>query len=217
MKTLQIILLKVLAILLLALTFLPASGQINRYTERAPVTVDFYKGPDATLMYQMLAERKRQEEQRQYEAFKREYAGKVHLYGGIQSHDTYLGCLNCPPSDVLSIWNPHGDYGKNAASVKSANIWYAYGTFGSKRGNHSPWYSSANSPPVIVDFYGDFYGYFTRNSYYPKRTTFDFFLYMLDNLEMIERNYTKFGSFFYSDGSFDANGWNSFVSSDAAR
>ncbi len=92
----------------------------------------------------------------------------LHLYGG-SGHDVYLGCLNCNSYDQDSIWNEYGTYGN---SYNANSIWNAYGTYGNSYNAYSPWNSYSNTPPVVVDKDGNFYGYFTRNEYKAKRADF---------------------------------------------
>ena len=92
-------------------------------------------------------------------AFSQEYL----IFGG-NNHDKFLGCLNCSKSDSGSICNKYGNFG-NKFSIES--IFNKFGTFGNKFSISSPWnkYSSGKDVPVLVDRAGNFYGYFTINSY----------------------------------------------------
>lgn len=92
----------------------------------------------------------------------------LHLYGG-QSHDVYLGCLNCNDIEQNSIWNDIGSYGSN---ISSTSIWNSIGTYGSDISSYSPFNSLASYPPVIVDKDGNFYGYLTANELNSKRADF---------------------------------------------
>ena len=69
------------------------------------------------------------------------------LFSG-QNNKDFLGCYDCSKYDSGAICNK-------------------YGTYGSKYSSSSPWnkYSSSNDVPVLVDRSGNFYGYFTINSY----------------------------------------------------
>ena len=48
----------------------------------------------------------------------------LHIYGG-QSHDVYLGCVNCNDYDKISIWNEYGTYG---SEYNTKSIWNEYST-----------------------------------------------------------------------------------------
>ena len=85
------------------------------------------------------------------------------LFGG-PNHDVFLGCMNCSSYDTGSVCNSYGEYG---SSYRINSIWNTYSTFGNSYNLSSPWnaYSVDISVPVIVDRNGNFYGYFTINSY----------------------------------------------------
>lgn len=97
------------------------------------------------------------------------FSQTLHLYGG-QTHDDYLGCLNCSSYDANSIWNEYGTYG---SSFSSESIWNEYGTYGNEYSSYSPWNEYTSTPPVVVDNDGNFYGYFTVNEYKTKRADFE--------------------------------------------
>src|SRR5688572_26329262 len=88
----------------------------------------------------------------------------LHIYGG-ENHDVYLGCLNCSDIDANSIWNDIGKYGSN---ISSTSIWNDISTYGSDISSYSPWNDLASDPPVIVDKDGNFFGYFTTNTFKTK-------------------------------------------------
>jgi len=90
----------------------------------------------------------------------------LHLYGG-QSHDVYLGCINCNDIDRNSVWNDIGVYGSN---ISAKSIWNDIGVYGSDLSIYSPFNSMASFPPVIVDKDGNFYGYLTTNEFRSKRS-----------------------------------------------
>jgi hypothetical protein len=94
---------------------------------------------------------------------------KLQIYGG-KDHDVYLGCLNCSNYDENSIWNAYGKYGN---SYNAISIWNKYGTYGNSYNSLSPFNEYSNTPPVIVDKEGNFYGYFTVNESKSKRSTLD--------------------------------------------
>ncbi|MEN9547702.1 MAG: hypothetical protein RIR12_293 [Bacteroidota bacterium] len=89
----------------------------------------------------------------------------LHIYGG-QSHEVYLGCINCDDYNTNSVWNEYSKYGNNYNVI---SIWNEYGTYGNEYSQFSPWNEYGSYPPVIVDKEGNFYGYFTINEYKAKR------------------------------------------------
>lgn len=111
----------------------------------------------------------------------------LHIYGG-QSHDTYLGCLNCSDMDKNSIWNEYGTYG---SSYNANSIWNEYGTYGSEYNQYSPWNAYSSNPPVIVDKEGNFYGYFTVNEYKDKRAEFELALTIYKYYDLIREDVSK--------------------------
>ncbi|MHA7941723.1 hypothetical protein ACJOV8_001415 [Formosa sp. 3Alg 14/1] len=111
----------------------------------------------------------------------------LHLYGG-QNHDVYLGCLNCSNYDKDSIWNAYGTYGN---SYNSKSIWNAYGTYGNEYNAYSPWNAYSNTPPVVVDKKGNFYGYFTVAKYKSKRADFKLALTIYEYHDMIKDDVGK--------------------------
>ena len=111
----------------------------------------------------------------------------LHLYGG-SGHDVYLGCLNCDSYENSSIWNEYGTYG---SSYNSNSIWNEYGTYGSEYGTYSPWNEHSNTPPVVVDKDGNFYGYFTINEYKSKRADSELALIIYEYYELIRKDVGK--------------------------
>jgi hypothetical protein len=103
------------------------------------------------------------------------------LFGG-QSHDVFLGCLNCGKFDESSIWNQFGKYG---SKFQSNCIWNEFGPYGSRYTATSPWNPFAGTPPIVLDSQGNFYGYFTANKLDPKRTTVESLQYILSNGDYI--------------------------------
>ena len=106
------------------------------------------------------------------------------LFGG-RDHKVFLGCLNCGKYDSGSIWNRYGDHGSRYSDT---SIWNKYGTYGSKYNDESPWNRYGQSPPVIVDRAGNFYGYFTANPYFQNRTTLKSALAIIERHEYIMEN-----------------------------
>ena len=165
----------------------PAFTQINEYYQYKPLERSNYAAPKVDFMSVLKAQ-----EERKRNRLKNLYAGKVHIYGGISSHDTYLGCLNCASNDELSIWNSTGKYGINSSG--DDNIWNTVSLFGNPSSRYSPWNSNGTNPPAIVDFEGAFYGYFTANESNGKRTDIEVYQKMAQDLEYIRKNYSKFGN-----------------------
>lgn len=99
------------------------------------------------------------------------------LYGG-SNHDEFLGCLVCSEYRSDSVCNEYGKYGSEYRS----NIWNEYSSpYGNEYSSSSPWneYSTSNSVPVLVDQQGNFYGYFTINSYRSRAVDFADTLYKI--------------------------------------
>lgn len=111
----------------------------------------------------------------------------LHIYGGKNS-DVYLGCLNCSKHDNNSIWNKYGTYG---SKYSSNSIWNKYGTYGGQYSVYSPFNKYTATPPILVDSYGNFYGYFTANKYLAKRTTSKLALYITEWWESICEDVAK--------------------------
>jgi len=103
------------------------------------------------------------------------------IFGG-QNHDVFLGCLNCTKYDTNSIWNKYGDFG---SKYNEKCIWNKYGSYSGKYNDTSPFNKYANYPPVLVDAEGNFYGYFTSNTYHDKATQVKLALLIVENWETI--------------------------------
>ena len=110
------------------------------------------------------------------------------LFGG-DNHKIYLGSLTSSKFDQDSVWNQFGEHGN---PFNTNCIWNDFGPYGGGFSNHSPFNEFASNPPVIVDGKGNFYGYFTANRFYNKRTTIEPLLKILDNNKMIRANLDKF-------------------------
>ena len=110
------------------------------------------------------------------------------LFGG-EGHDVFLGCLTCGKYDSGSVWNKYGSHGSR---YSAESIWNPYGTYGSKYSSVSPWNRYGQSPPVIVDREGSFYGYFTTNLHLHNRTKIEWLLQILGNYESIIENYDEY-------------------------
>jgi len=109
-------------------------------------------------------------------------SGQTILIFGGESHDVYLGCLNCDKFESSSIWNKHGSYG---SKYNAECIWNKYGDFGGNYSSYSPFNRHASHPPVLVDPDGNFYGYFTADKYSLKRTRNQLALLIIENWELI--------------------------------
>lgn len=109
-------------------------------------------------------------------------SGQSLLIFGGDNHDVYLGCLNCDKYESTSIWNKYGDHG---SKYNSDCIWNKYGDYSGKYSDNSPFNKYASHPPVLVDADGNFYGYFTADKYFSKRTTNKLALLIIENWEVI--------------------------------
>ena len=105
-----------------------------------------------------------------------EVSSRLMLYGGA-NNKVFLGYLTGSEFDVKSVWNEYCSYG---SKFGLNSIWNSASSYGNKYSNYSPWNSMATSPPVIVDSSGKFYGYFTVNKYYSKRTRIGWIVDVLD-------------------------------------
>lgn len=110
---------------------------------------------------------------------------QTYLIFGGDNHDVFLGCLNCNPYDDGSIWNSYGDYG---STYSDKSIWNSYGDYGGEYSDNSPFNEYASYPPVIVDPDGNFYGYFTADEYFRKRTNLKLAHIILRNWEYISED-----------------------------
>lgn len=122
-------------------------------------------------------------------AFSQAQAADLHLYADNGGEHVYLGCFSCSPYNSSSIWNEYGTYG---SEYSSNSIWNDYGRYGSEYSSASPWNKYATSgSPVLVDKAGNFYGYFTCNSYRGKRVRSDLMDFLCKNREYIKKNRSK--------------------------
>jgi hypothetical protein len=119
------------------------------------------------------------------------------LLFGDREHNTFLGCLNCNPLDGTSVCNRFGSFG---SQFSATSIWNQLSPYGSQFSPRSPWNRFASEPPVIVDRDGGFYGYFTANQFYPKRTAIPFFLGLLNNADDAIQDLQQAQSVFCGDG-----------------
>ena len=103
-------------------------------------------------------------------------APKLMLFGG-SDHDVYLGCLNCGSVAADSLCNDFGRYGNE---FSGDSIWNEFSRFGNEFSGESPWNELSTQAPVIVDSDGKFYGYFSVNSFHPKRTQIKALVTLLD-------------------------------------
>jgi hypothetical protein len=181
----------------LLIVFYRSDGQINRYYQRTPAPVREYNlyTPDYNTAALILERERRRTEQAEEEAFKAKYKGKLQLYGGLNGHDSYFGCINCSSDDPLSIWNYSGTFGLGNRNLTD-NIWNESSPFGRTSGDYSPWSSAALSPPAIVDFDGDFYGYLTANRSKLKRTDIEYCNQISENYSYVKSHYSEMGAKF---------------------
>ena len=114
-------------------------------------------------------------------------AQTLKIYGSAD-HDVYLGKLNASKFDSESIWNSFGTYGNH---YNSNSIWNSYGTYGSEYSSYSPFNEYASNPPVLVDDDGNFYGYFTINTYKSKRANFDLVNIIYEYYDLIRDDVSK--------------------------
>jgi hypothetical protein len=152
-------------------TYKPIGFDIPEYTPN--YGADNY---DLEKKFAEIAKKKQAEEQEKIKALlKVIYKGKIHLYGG-RNEDVYLGCLNCSSDDQLSVWSMDGVYGLNGET----SIWNEYNIYGGILSQYSPWNNIASNPPIIVDFDGNFYGYFTKNNGITNRTKAEWLINLLE-------------------------------------
>jgi hypothetical protein len=114
-------------------------------------------------------------------------AQEIHIYTDAKK-TKYLGCLTCSKYSSVSIWNEYGTYG---SPYNYVSVWNQYGTYGSPYNATSPWNEYSSKPPILLDEYGNSYGYFTRNLSVYGRTTDQFAVWVLDNYEYIVNNFSK--------------------------
>ena len=169
---------------------IPAIAQINRYSETRPLNFNL-SAPSVgdILLFEKILHQKEEEEKKA--RVKEIYRGRLQVYGG-KGHETYLGCLSCPSIDPLSIWNSNGEYGIGYF-MHTESIWNERSRFGDNYSDYSPWNNYANYPPVIVDFDGNFYGYFTANKSKDKRCSIEFFNFISENYKLVIDNYPEIG------------------------
>ena len=110
------------------------------------------------------------------------------IFGG-KNHDVFLGCLNCDKYQDKSIWNKYGDYG---SKYNAKCIWNKYGVYGGKYSDYSPFNKYASYPPVLVDKDGNFYGYFSADKYFSKRTSSKLALFIIDYWEAIAEDVSEY-------------------------
>lgn len=103
------------------------------------------------------------------------------LFGGTD-HRTFLGCLNCSPTDSTSVCNQFGSHG---SPFSSNSIWNAYGQHGGQFSNTSPFNPYASRPPIIVDRNGNSYGHLTANAYASNRTRIGALVALADAWEFV--------------------------------
>lgn len=166
----------------------------NANSQISPKDFNLYT-PNTSAHLTLLELERRRSEQAAMEAIKIKYRGRLQIYGGTNGHHVYLGCLNCPSNDPLSIWNNSGDFGMSSSKY-SENIWNETSWYGGINNSYSPWSTSASNPPAIVDFDGTFYGYFTANPKKDKRIDSEFYNNLAENYVNTKKSYTEIGLIF---------------------
>jgi hypothetical protein len=167
------------AIVAVILVFLTGCGAIND-----PVAFAKTAQPNSSADLQATAQTRNYSAKSASTSPRRAIGVAFLLFGG-RDHTVYLGCLNCSKYDSDSIWNRFGNYGSRFSDT---SIWNRFGTYGSKFNDESPWNTFGRNPPVVVDHDGNFYGYFTANQFFQKRTTIPSLLQLLDNYESVMEN-----------------------------
>lgn len=82
--------------------------------------------------------------------------------GFPDSHDVYLGCLNCSEFSRDSIFNKMGPYGNELASN---NLWNTFSPYRNPFSSVSVCNQFGTKGPVIVDEKGNFYSRLTVNEF----------------------------------------------------
>lgn len=90
------------------------------------------------------------------------------LIFGADEFYTFLGCVNCAPSEVLSIWNPLGPYGSTNSQI---SIWSTNYEFGNASAQVCPWNEFGRKPPFLIDTQGKVHGVLTINRMKEHRNT----------------------------------------------
>ncbi|QQR89550.1 MAG: hypothetical protein IPJ88_15340 [Myxococcales bacterium] len=90
---------------------------------------------------------------------------------GSAGKKLFLGCLNCEPSSPISIINENGKHGPGfIGAMSEQNLWSVLSPFRSSIDNKSICNTMADSPPVIVDRKGNFYGRLTVSKFHTQRS-----------------------------------------------
>ena len=104
---------------------------------------------------------------------------KIFLFGD-EDYERYLGCFNCPISDVESIHYPHlGIYSSKESPI---SIFNHQGRYGSAQSEYSPCNESASTPPLLIGEDEKFYGFLTLNINNPKRFSASYILPWLERI-----------------------------------
>lgn len=101
---------------------------------------------------------------------------------GADKFYTFLGCVNCAPTEALSIWNPYGPYG-NANSQYS--IWSSNFEFGNESAQVCPWNKFGRQPPFLIDSFGKIHGRLTLNRFTQERNNGKVAQYLYANYQQI--------------------------------
>jgi hypothetical protein len=85
--------------------------------------------------------------------------GPLLIFGG-KDHKVFLGCLTCAETDMNSVHNEHGPYGKYGVGD---TIFNKFSDYGSMFSDYSACNPLASDPPVVVDKPGNYYGRLSVN------------------------------------------------------
>lgn len=88
----------------------------------------------------------------------------LYILGGL-NNDVFLGCLSCPPGDPNSV---HSQYGLYGGEYSVDSIFNNYGQYGSPYSVYSACNPYTQTPPVVIDGAGNYYGRLTVNRNHPE-------------------------------------------------
>lgn len=112
------------------------------------------------------------------------------LIFGADEFYTFLGCVNCAPSEALSIWNPYGPYGSTNSQM---SIWSTNYEFGNASAQVCPWNAFGRNPPFLIDTQGKVHGTLTLNQMNTHRNVGQVANFLYQNHEQIKLD--QFGWF----------------------
>jgi hypothetical protein len=87
----------------------------------------------------------------------------LYIFAGL-NNEVFLGCLSCPAGDPNSV---HAQYGLYGGEYSATSIFNDYGQYGSPYAVYSACNPYTQTPPVVVDGEGNYYGRLTVNTYHP--------------------------------------------------